>query len=133
MNFAEQMEVVKGIDAEAVRLRDKLLADISDLPLNGEYINDGKDGGPVIAIIKFSSLNDNWSPEYLLPAAQAWAIKRKLADLKTAHGICAAVRKMLEDGFVLNSSDKTYLNAKTIEAVRGSELGKYVIATDKEL
>ena len=154
MDFKDMMKVANEIDAEAVRLRDKLIADVWDLPLNGRYINDGKNGGPVIAIVKFSDLKGNWSPDYHLPPAQAQAIKDyllptpkfgKARDEKqkdkspkgvsldvsrnTAKGICAAVRKMLSNGFVIVDNNKITLNDRTLKAVRESELGKYVINT----
>lgn len=134
MDFAEMMKINDSIDAEAVRLRDKLIADICDLPLNGEYINDGKNGGPVIALVKFSELQKthNWCPHYHLPPEQARAIKRNLGALTTAHGICAAVRKMLIDGFVKHGEEKTFFNDRTMDAIRKSELGKYVIASKIE-
>ena len=154
MDFKDMMKVANEIDAEAVRLRDKLIADVCDLPLKGKYINDGKNGGPVIAIVNFSDLGNNWSPEYHLPPAQAKAIKDyllpppkfgKARDEKekdkshkgvsldvsrnTAKGICAAVRKMLANGFVIVGNNKITLNDRTLKAIRKSELGKYVINT----
>ena len=152
MDFKDMMKVANEIDAEAVRLRDKLIADVCDLPLKGKYINDGKNGGPVIAIVNFSDLKGNWSPDYHLPPAQAKAIKDyllptpkfgKARDEKqkdksregisldvsrnTAKGICAAVRKMLSNGFVIVDNNKITLNDRTLKAIRESELGKYVV------
>jgi len=132
MEFRDMMEVANRIDAEAVKLRDKLIEGVCDLPLNGHYINDGKDGGPVIAIIKFSELQrtKNWCPHFHLPPEQAKAIKEKYGHLETARGICSATREMLAKGYVVNGDTKTYLNDRTLKAIRESELGKYVINTN---
>ena len=129
MDFKEMMKVANEIDAEAVRLRDKLIADVCDLPLKGKYINDGKNGGPVIAIVKFSDLGNNWSPDYHLPPEQARIIKKCLIKYNTAHSILAAVRNMLEKGYVVDNGNKAHLNDRTLKVIRESELGKYVINT----
>ena len=132
MEFKDMMKVANEIDAEAVRLRDKLIADVCDLPLKGKYINDGKNGGPVIAIVNFSDLEDNWSPEYHLPPQQARIIKKCLIKFNTAHGIIAAVRNMLEKGYVVDNCNKAYLNDRTILTIRESELGEYAVNTHRE-
>lgn len=133
MNFSQAMEVSKSIDEMAKALKATLCGAIEDQPLNGHYINDGKKGRPVMAIIQFSALNDNWSPEYHLPPAQARAVSRYLSKYNSAAGICAAVMNILENGYVVEGQDKTILNAQTMETIRKSEIGQYVINHNPEV
>ena len=129
MNFTEAMDMTKQIDRMADDLRSKLCETVSRLPINGQYLNDGKNGGPVIAVVKFSNLDDNWSPEYHLPVEQSKLINRYIGQFKTAEGICNAVRRLLETNRIPNgnnSSDYTKLNPRTLKTIVESELGQYV-------
>lgn len=127
MTFEEAMDISKRIDRMADDLRSKLCETLSKLPIKGKYLNDGKNGGPIIAIVKYSELRDNWSPEYHLPPAQARAICKYISKYQTADGICSAVRDMLDNGYVIVEGDKTFLNERTMDAIRESEIGQYVI------
>lgn len=133
MTFAEAMDISKQIDRMADDLRSKLCETVSKLPINGKYLNDGKNGGPVIAIIKFSELRDNWSPGYHLPPEQAKAVCEYMSKYPTADGICSAVRNMLDKGYVVVGTDKTFLNERTMNAIRESEIGQYVMNHSPEM
>ena len=129
MTFTEAMDISKQIDHMADDLRSKLCEMVSRLPIKGQYLNDGKNGGPVIAIVKFSDLDDNWSPEYHLPMEQSRLINRYIGQFKTAEGICNAVRRLLETNRIPNvgdSSKYTQLNPRTLKTIVESELGQYV-------
>ena len=121
MTFAEIMDISKQIDRMADDLRSKLCEAVSKQPIKGKYLNDGKKGGPVIAIVKFSELCDNWSPEYHLPPAQARAVYEYMSKYQSAEGICSAVSNMLDNGYVIVGGDKTFLNEQTMDTIRKSE------------
>ena len=129
MNFSQAMEVSKSIDEMAVSLRDKLCADIAELPFKGTYINDGKDGGAVIAVVKSSSIvGGSWDPHYHIPAAQSRAVLKWLNGRNSAASIVAAVRGMIANGYIgTNRDDRVYLNERTYQTVIESDIGQYII------
>lgn len=127
MNFAQAMETAKRIDEMAVELKARMLDAVADLPFNGYYINDGKTGGPVIAIVKLSALASNWSPSYHLPAEQSRLVAKRLAKCESAAAIISAVDSMLTSGCVkLENGDKEYLNDQTYKTILDSELGQHI-------
>ena len=135
MNFAEAMEISRRINDMAKSLCRDLCESVERLPFDGEYINDGKNGGPVMAVVKFSSLRDNWCPYYHLPAEQSRAVSRYLEQFKTAEGVCNAVKKILKEKRVPRggfggggNSNFVFLNDRTVEAIEKSELGKYILS-----
>lgn len=134
MNFTEAMKVSRQIDDMAKKLCRDLCESVERLPFDGEYINDGKNGGPVVAVVKFSSLHDNWSPHYHLPAEQSKAVKRHLEQIKTAEGICNAVKRLLKEkrvpGDGRGSNNYIHLNDRTIGAISESDIGKFVLSVD---
>ena len=109
---------------------EEMCAAIDGLPFGGRYLNDGRNGGPVIAIVNFSSIhNSSWDPAYHLPAEQSKCIRKYLSNFKTAHGIVNAVKKIIENGYVQetgsNVNNRTYMNKNTMKAIKNSDLGKY--------
>ena len=120
----------ESIDRKTMQAAEEMCAIIAGLPIDGEYLNDGSNGGPVIAIVKFSSIiNGLWNPAYHLPAEQSKCIRKYLSNFKTAHDIVNAVKKIIENGYVQKNSsstnDRTYLNKNTMKAIKNSDLGKY--------
>lgn len=127
MNFSQAMEVSKSIDQMAVELKARMLDAVADLPFNGHYINDGKTGGPVIAIVKLSALANNWNPSYILPAEQSRIVAKRLAECESAASIISAVESMLKHGCVKMEKDhREYLNEQTYKTILDSELGQHI-------
>lgn len=120
----------ESIDRKTMQAAEEMCAVIDGLPFDGEYINDGSNGGPVIAVVKFSSIrNSSLCPTYHLPAEQSKCVRKYLSQFKTAHGIINAVKKIIENGYVQkngsSANDRTYLNENTMKAIKNSDLGKY--------
>ena len=109
---------------------------LSSVPFKGELISDGKDGRPLIGIIKFSQLDktDNWTPDYHFSKMQAKAVSICLENCTTAKQLLKAVEDMLTKKYVLAYpckfkyalSDRVYLNEDTLEILRNSEIGRYI-------
>lgn len=114
---------------------------LSSVPFKGELISDGKDGRPLIGIIKFSQLDktDNWTPDYHFSKMQAKAVSIYLENCNTAKQLLKAVEDMLTKKYVLAYpckfkyalSDRVYLNEDTLEILRNSEIGRYIAERTK--
>lgn len=134
MGFAHKMIELKSLEREISRMVESLKADLTsavgDQPFQGEMINDGSNGGPLIGVVKFSQLSksNNWSPNYHFPAAQAKAVSRRLESCKTASSVCAAVRDMISEKRVRMGpgNNTVILNEETLKILRESEIGQYV-------
>lgn len=134
MSFADKMTQMKDLEKEIHRMVDDLKADLTaavgDQPFQGEIINDGSNGGPLIGVVKFSHLSKskNWSPEYHFPAAQARAVSRRLESCKTPSSVCSAVKDMISDRRVKMGGGNHFviLNEETLKVLRESKIGQYV-------
>lgn len=114
---------------------------LSSVPFKGKLISDGKDGRPLIGIIKFSQLDktDNWSPDYYFAKKQAEAVSICLENCSTAKQLLKAVEDMLTKKYVhvyvghsYTLSDRVYLNEDTLEILRNSEIGRYIAERTKQ-
>ena len=128
MNFEDAMTVVAKIDQMAEDLKAKLRDAIGNLAFDGTYINDGSNGGPIIATLRLSSVLSNWSPSFHIPKDQAEAVFKHLSHFNTATGSVGAVRGILLNGFVPDGGSKIHLNPNTMTVIRESELGQYVLS-----
>ena len=148
MDFAEMMARVQRLESDLQsmcnEMQQMIVEDVRNTPFPGTMLGDGTNGQPLCGVIRFSQLKaaGNWQPSYYFPQLQAAAIGHKLASCKSASAICNAVAAMLRDKKVRcsgGSADKlanypignetVYLNDVTLDALRKSELGRYVAAT----
>ena len=113
-------------------LKNELSSQISSQRMKGvTVINDGKNGGPLIGVVRLSTLQSqrSWSPEFYFPQKQAEAVSKRLASCKTVKQIIGAVEDMLNLRAVKmsssSSSDKILLNDETVRIIAESELGQY--------
>ena len=100
---------------------------IADAPFPGHFINDGSNGGPVIACVKSSALARSWSPQYVLPNLQSEGFARYMQGRNTLKQVEDGIREILSNGFVNAGGDTIVFNETTLAIIRDSELGKYVM------
>lgn len=127
-------EMEKAVVAELQCLSDTIVKEVGEQPFRGQWINDGKNGGPICGSVPLSAITAsrglNLSPSHYFPSKQAEAVRKKLASCKTADAICEAVRQMLEDKSVRMSKmsgDTIQLNEDTLRVLRESDLGAYAL------
>ena len=116
-------------------LKQELKARVAAVPFRGEVISDGENGKPLICVMKFSQLQDNWDLSYHAPKAQAEAVEHRLANCTTTKAVCRALYDMMSCGYVTmfgcdnyRGSNRIYLNKETLAVLRNSEIGKYALA-----
>lgn len=100
---------------------------IADAPFDGHYINDGSNGGPVIACVKSSALARSWSPEHVLPKLQSEMFARHMRNRSTLKQVEDGIREMLDNGRVRIGGDICVFNETTLRVIRDSELGQHVM------
>lgn len=136
-----EKEVIAFIESEArifqmvQELKQELKARVAAVPFRGEVISDGENGKPLICVMKFSQLQDNWDLSYHAPKAQAEAVAHRLEGSTTTKAVCRALYDMMTCGYVTmygcqdyRGSNRIYLNQDTLAVLRNSEIGKYTLA-----
>ncbi len=135
MTFTEKMFLAKRLEEEISEIvsevKRSLPLEVSGQPLNGKVLSDGKDGRPAMITISFSELakSKNWTPCYYIPSRQGEAVEKKLSRCDSVSSVITAIREMLKEKRVKMGSgqnDFIYLNEKTPDILRSSEVGRYV-------
>lgn len=136
-----EKELIAFMESEArifqmvQELKQELKARVAAVPFRGEVISDGENGKPLICVMKFSQLQDNWDLSYHAPKAQADAVAHRLETSKTTKAVCMALYDMMSCGYVTmyecneyRGSNRIYLNNDTLTVLRNSAIGKYALA-----
>jgi hypothetical protein len=117
-------------------IKTQLYNKLAAAPFKGRLISDGRNGKPLIGIIRTSQLDDNWTADYHFPKMQAEAVSCRLEMCITAKQLAEAVKEMLDRKYVSRykaqfnyaTSDRVNLNETTLDILRNSEIGQYIAA-----
>ncbi len=141
MSFAEKMQAIMDLENEvrqmANTLKRQLIEAVESQSPSGTIICDGKNGKPAIVAVRFSALSasDNWTPACYIPGEQARAIAKAMDRCTSARSICLTVGNVIQQGRVsmsANRGDYIYLNNQTIELLRSSELGQFILSESQK-
>lgn len=128
VNIEQKMRQVIG------HIKTEIHNKLAAVPFKGKLISDGRNGKPLIGIIKFSQLEDNWTADYHFPKMQADAVSCRLEMCSTAKQLVEAVKEMLDKKYVSRykaqfnyaTSDRVNLSKTTLDILRNSEIGQYI-------
>ena len=107
------------------KLKDDLKNAIGEIKLPGVEVNDK---APFTAIVSFKNLiTKSWSPVTYIPKEQARKVIEYLDGANTLDSICKKVELLLVNGYI-GVSDRVYLHEYTVDVIRNSEIGRFVMA-----
>ena len=108
------------------KLKDDLKNAIGEIKLPGVVVNDK---APFTAIVSFKNLSiKSWSPATYIPEEQARKVIEYLDRANTLDSICKKIELLLVNGYVGDIGDRVYLHEGTLDMIRNSEIGRFVMA-----
>ena len=111
-------------------LKYELIKDVQNVQLPGITVSESPTS--TFAVVRRSDFSrQSWSPRYYLPQEQAKAVVSALENCTTVDDICKKIGKMFMKGYIGDrTDDRIYLNNFTLDAIRNSDIGIYVMANN---
>ena len=124
-----KLEEIAILERQCLELLENLKGDlmnaIGDIRIPGVTANSN---APFTATVSFRNLSArSWNPATYIPKEQARRVAEYIGKANTLDSICTKIELLLTNGYV-GDKDKVYLHECVLEAIRDSEIGRYVMA-----
>ena len=127
--FSSRVDELAVLERHCHELVEKLKDDLrnasGDVRIPGVTSNSN---APFTATVSFRNLSArSWNPATYIPKEQARRVVEYIGKANTLDSICTKIELLLTNGYV-GDKDRVYLHECVLEAIRDSEIGRYVMA-----